>query len=314
MKLILTLLFLGFGVLQGFAQQDTTMIPFVAYWSTGDTYDFNITKIKRKWQNGKIQRDDSTAYLVHFEVLDSTKEGYSIQWKYTTNLEDFGVPVELYNRFSKYKMTKVIYTTNEVGQFLGIQNWQEIAAVIKELTVDLVKILEEENDPKNERLKALIPSMLSIYETRAGVEQLVLKELYYFHFPFGLKYSVTETAQYEEEFTNMFQGTTIHGDATLRVSEVDFEKQYGALLQEIELNGAEIKAAMLHIVELAQTDQPKVVEAMRASKVSSKDYNTYAYYYYPGVPVHIQTQRTTFVHVRPHLIKIMETIRIDLVE
>ena len=50
---------------------------------------------------------------------------------------------------------------------------------------DIVEFLGEEDEKKKEVLKTAMKPFKEIYSSKQGVEQLVLKELQYFHFPLG---------------------------------------------------------------------------------------------------------------------------------
>ena len=95
MKILLLLcpLLISFHCCLAQEAPDTTAVPFVAYWAIGDSYNFRITKIKKKWINKKQVRDDSSSYIANFQVLDSTENGYTIQWSFKTNLGDFDIPL-----------------------------------------------------------------------------------------------------------------------------------------------------------------------------------------------------------------------------
>ncbi len=47
-------------------QPDTHLFPFVAYWTVGDKYNFEITKIKNKYQNDSLVKADTSIYRSTF--------------------------------------------------------------------------------------------------------------------------------------------------------------------------------------------------------------------------------------------------------
>ena len=55
-----------------FSQADTTKISFVAYWSVGDSYDFNVTKSTQQWKKNELTKDQKQNYKANFTVIDST--------------------------------------------------------------------------------------------------------------------------------------------------------------------------------------------------------------------------------------------------
>lgn len=314
MKLTLSALLLVVGTLFCCAQEDTTGVPFVSYWSVGDSYNFRVTKIQKKWKKGVLTKNDSSSYVANFKVLDSTENSYTIQWKYSNNLKDFNVPLEFYGRFSKYKMTEVIYTTNELGEFIGVKNWREIASIMKKLSAELMEVLAEEKGTDKKQLKKIMKSLLKIYESKEGIEQLVLKELYFIHFPFGVEFSKTETLYYEEEIPNMFGGDPIKGDSKIYVSELDEEDDYCVLIKEMQLNPEDMKEAMLDVLKMMKSTNPEMVAIMKTAKIDTKDHHKYEYYYYPGIPIHVEAKRSTVIEIQGEKAEKIEITRIEWVE
>ena len=119
-------------------QPDTLKVPFVAGWAVGDTFHFNITKIKQTWQGKNMTQNDSSQYRAHFEVIDADTSAYTIRWQVENALfNTFNIPGHLRKKLSRYEVTSVIYTTDKTGAFKGIQNWQEIS--------NMITIIMEEN-------------------------------------------------------------------------------------------------------------------------------------------------------------------------
>ena len=63
MKVAFAFLFLSLGLF-GFSQNDSIQkIPFVAYWSNGDSYDYLITKVNKEWKGDLMEKNDSTPLM-----------------------------------------------------------------------------------------------------------------------------------------------------------------------------------------------------------------------------------------------------------
>lgn len=313
MRLIIALILI-LNYTFSFGQTDSLTIPFVSYWAKGDSYDFKVTKIKNQWKEGIMTKNDSSSYVVNFEVIDSTDISYRIRWRYKTNLSSFSIPDELADKFAKYQMTEVIYQTSEVGEFIGIENWQEIASMMKALFSDLIEVLSEEKTSTKEELDKAMRPLIQIYESKEGVEQLVFKELHYFHFPFGLEYTVNEPIEYEELLPNMFGGKPIRGDAKLYFEEVNYEKSYCMMIQEMKLNPADTKELVLTLFKRMGLKEKEMDEALKIAKFDITDYNKYEYYYYPGVPIRIETNRESVIDIDKENVKRIEKTIIELVE
>src|SRR5690606_36967896 len=118
---------------------------------------------------------------------------------------------QLAEKFAKYQNTEVIYLTSETGEFVGIENWKEIATMMKGLFADVVDVMADKANTDKKELSKTIQPLLLAYESKEGVEQLVFKELQLIHFPFGLEYTVDEVIKYEEQLPNMFGGNPIRG-------------------------------------------------------------------------------------------------------
>lgn len=313
MRFFTVLIFTFLFTFPAFSQLDTTVVPFISYWSKGDSYDFQITKIKRKWSEDKLTKEDSSAYTVNFFVMDSTADSYTIKWSYNTNLEAFGVPKERYYDFKKYAKTEVIYKTTELGEFVEITNWKEISEMMLELFDNTEKYIVETTKTDAEKLKETLLPIRQIYTSQQGIEQLVFKELQYFHFPFGLEYEVDATVEYETLLPNMFGGDPISGETLLYVEEVDFEHGYCMLIQEMVLNKKDTKKLIDTMFKKMGIEDDKYNEFMQDAVIEVNDFNVFEYFYNPGVPYRIETNRMVNVQVEKTISRSLEINRIELI-
>ncbi|WAC03008.1 hypothetical protein N7U66_05095 [Lacinutrix neustonica] len=245
MNKLLSLILLLIFTTPIFSQIDTTKVSFIAYWSKGDNYNFKVTKIKKMWTNDKLTKNDSTQYIANFKVIDSTEKSYTIQWSYKNylintykeNLNKIYEDKKAVNEIvKKYDVTKVIYKTDEYGEFLEIVNWQDISKLMSNMLGELEKSIQARKPDKLKEVKQAMKPLAEIYSSKDGIEQLILYELQYFHFPFGTEYDLNSPFEYEQELPNMVGGEPIKGNAKLSIVEVDFEEFYCVLKEEVELN------------------------------------------------------------------------------
>lgn len=295
-------------------QIDTTTVPFVAYWGKGDSYNFKVTKIKERWKGGEQTKYDSSSYVVNFLVMDSTATSYTIKWSYETQLTQLNIPTELLEKFAKYNMTEVIYRTSELGEFLAIENWEAISEMMTGLLTDMVEVLAADKGVDKTILEKSMQSIISIYSSQQGIEQLVFNELQYFHFPFGLEYTVDEPILYEEQLPNMFGGAPIRGDAKIYFESVDYEQAFCVLVQEMKLNPDDTKAIILNFFKSMNLDDAKMEKAMETAQFDIIDKNRYEYFYYPGVPYKIETRRESIIDIEAEKGRRVDMTRIELVE
>lgn len=318
----LSLILLLFITTPLFSQIDTTKVSFIAYWSKGDSYDFKVTKVKKRWTNDKLTKNDSTQYIANFKVLDSTEKSYTIQWSYKNNLintykknlnkiyEDKKAINEI---VKKYDVTKIVYKTDEYGEFLEIINWQEVSDLMSKMLGELEKSIQIRKPDKLKEVEKAMEPLAKIYSSKEGVEQLILYELQFFHFPFGSEYDVNIPFEYEQELPNMVGGEPIKGNAKLSIIEVDFEELYCVLKEEVELNPDDTKRQVIMLLKKMGIEGKKAEDIMKTAIFDITDLNYYQYYYDPGIPHRIYGSRKTLVNMENSKVENFEELEIELI-
>ena len=297
-----------------FSQVDTTKVAFVSYWSIGDSYNFKVSKINQQWKEGTLTKDQKQEYVANFTVIDSTQTSYTIKWSYENDLGNtYKIPEKLLNRFSKYKITEIEYKTSEVGDLIEILNWKEVGETMNSMFDDIVEVLGEEDEKKKETLKTAMQPFKQIYSSKQGVEQLVLKELQYFHFPMGVEFNITKPMFYDEELPNMFGGNPIKAKAKLYFEDVDFDDSFCTFKQEMSLNPDDTREILKQIFKKMNLDDKGMEKAFKTAVFEINDRNTYEYYYNPGVPYKIEAIRETTIDIDKEKGKRIDKTIIELI-
>lgn len=298
-----------------FSQIDTTKIAFVSYWSIGDSYNFKISKIKKQWKEGKLTKDQKEDYIANFKVIDSTENSYTINWSYENDLGNtYKIPEKLLDRFSKYKITEIKYKTSEVGYLIEILNWKEVGDTMNSMIVDIIDVLGDKDEMKKDALKTALQPFKQIYSSKQGVEQLVLKELQYFHFPMGLEYDITEPLLYDDELTNMLGGRPIKAKAKLYFENVDFEESFCVIKQELSLDPKDTKDLLKQFFKQMKLGNKEVKKALETAVLQIEDKNVFEYYYNPGIPHRIETIRETIIDIDKAKVKNIDKTIIELID
>lgn len=298
-----------------FSQIDTTKIAFVSYWSIGDSYNFKISKIKKQWKEGKLTKDQKQDYIANFKVIDSTENSYIINWSYENDLGNtYKIPEKLLDRFSKYKITEIKYKTSEVGYLIEILNWKEVGDTMNCMIVDIIEVLGDKDEMKKDALKTALQPFKQIYSSKQGVEQLVLKELQYFHFPMGLEYDITEPLLYDDELTNMLGGRPIKAKAKLYFENVDFEESFCVIKQELSLDPKDTKDLLKQFFKQMKLGNKEVKKALETAVLQIEDKNVFEYYYNPGIPHRIETIRETIIDIDKAKVKNIDKTIIELID
>ena len=298
-----------------FSQIDTTKIAFVSYWSIGDSYNFKISKIKKQWKEGKLTKDQKQDYIANFKVIDSTENSYTINWSYENDLGNtYKIPEKLLDRFSKYKITEIKYKTSEVGYLIEILNWKEVGDTMNSMIVDIIEVLGDKDEMKKDALKTALQPFKQIYSSKQGVEQLVLKELQYFHFPMGLEYDITEPLLYDDELPNMLGGRPIKAKAKLYFENVDFEESFCVIKQELSLDPKDTKDLLKQFFKQMKLGNKEVKKALETAVLQIEDKNVFEYYYNPGIPHRIETIRETIIDIDKEKVKNIDKTIIELID
>ncbi len=301
------------GTIFCFAQVDSTKIPFIAYWSKGDSYDFLITKISKHWNRDKLERQDSSSYYTTFTVIDSTESSYKINWKYKANFGDFPPQFgELLN--NNNVILDFIYTTNEFGEFIEVENWEEVSGYIKK-TFEVItqNLISKKADFDIDKFNKTIEPFISIFTSKEGIETIVLKELVFFHFPFGTEFDPNETVEYEDELPNLFGGKPIRGDSKIYFHMVDFEDEICSFSHEMKINSEDAKNMVNHLLTQMGFDMEKVENELLEGKLDITDNNYFEYFYNPGIPNFIETNRLVELDAGKMKNKKQDIIRIELI-
>lgn len=312
MKLQLSIWIYLLGIVFSFAQVEGKSVPFVAYWSKSDSYDFMITKINTKWKGDQIEQKDSSSYFTTFTVIDSTKNSYKINWKAKMNLSN--MPAEYGDLLNSNTIAfDFIYKTNELGEFQGIENWKEVREKVEQQFEVIIKEQNSKLSKENqEKVRQGIKPLLDILLSKDGIELIVLKELTYFHFPFGAEFETSEVIEFEDELPNLFGGRSLKTDAKIYFKEVDEENGFCSFVHEMNINPEDSKEMVKNLFQQMGSISNSEIDETLSGKFDIKDYNYFEYYYYPGVPYFIETNRTSEVDNGKFQAKKTETIRIEL--
>lgn len=309
-SLLLVLIALTAGA---FCQDDTTSVSYVAYWSVGDSYDFRVRKTTMQWTGDSLTKDEVSEYTANFEVVDSTESSYTILWTYSNELVNtWDIPEEMLDELSKYELSEVVYTTTELGEFTGIENWEELAEMMRSMFNDVFRIIAKGSEEEFDKLMQAGRPFLEMYSSKEGIEQMVLPELRLFHFPFGAMIDVGDTIRYEDQFPNLLGGDPIRADAKLWFEEVDFGEERSLLVQESKLNREDTMALLKEILSRMGAAGEDMARVLAEATYTIDTYNRYDFYYYPGVPVMIDFNRQMRIDIGEEKNRREDKITIEL--
>ena len=314
MKSKLLLLSLLLTSLFSFAQIDSTKVQFVAYWSIGDSYDFKVTKVKQQWKAGKQTKDEENSYTVNFKVVDSTATSYTIDWTFQNELLDnYKLPEKIAEKIEEYRFLKVQYKTSEVGDFLEIINWKEIGQKMNKMFDLIINADSKTDKKKKEEIKVNMQQFKEMYSSKEGVEQLILKEIQYFHMPLGREYETAEPVYYEEDIPNIFGGDPIKANGKLYFEAIDYEENFCILKNEMTLDPEDTKKTLTAVFKKMNLNDKEMSKALETAVFKIEDNNTYEYYNIPGIPHRIEAIRELYIDINQEKGKRIDKTIIELI-
>lgn len=311
---ILTIIYFTSGLSAQTKLPDTT-ISVIAYWAKGDTYKFKVTKTKTTWQNDEIKKSDTSQYLASFTVVDSTDTTYQIRWTFENSiLNTYKLPDYLTDKLSKYANLELMYTTTESGEFLRIDNWRELSVMVQEMydeiSMELTKALDEEGIKK---FKSSFATLTSAFTSQHGVEALLMKEISYLHYPFGFSFKLNDVIRYEDKLPTMFEDMVLRSVVEVWVDTVDLADDWCIILQRMAIRDDDAKIMARKFLSNMGFDE-KEIQQIEKGKYQMNDFNYYEYYYYPGIPIYIETKRETVFQIDREISKAIEKVVIEWVE
>jgi hypothetical protein len=296
--------------LNGSCQTDTSIVPVAAHWNIGDSWQYDVTKIKRTMQGRKVMQDDSIHYRAQFLVAGADSSAYTIHWSMANPFfQVFGLPATLVKKYPQYATTVVIYKTSITGAYTGIDNWQEIGLMLNDLIREEIAGKTADTSQQSLQIRNSLKAMASVYTTKRGIEQLVFKELIMFHFPLGKQYEIGQLYNYTEKIPVMKNSLPATGDGIIFIRRRDTQKQTCELVQRMKVLPDSANTMLKYYFTQLGMRKEAIDPAIASSVLNVSDNNIFDYLYNPGIPVKITVSRETVIDVLDdHVKQIDKTI------
>lgn len=306
-----------------YSQVDSTKISIAAYWSIGDSYDFKISKVDQEWRDEVLTKKDSSQHIANFKVVDSTENSYTVEWTYKNSLfntvneglmEMINDPEVLENIAKANEVNKVIYETDEVGEFIQVLNWKELGEATSSYMENvIVGVLKERPDITEQKLRDFLQPFKETFSTQQGIEEFTVDEIQLFHYLLGYDYDITEPIEFDQEFPNMFGGDPIMGETILTFEEVDFEESFCSVLEKTTINAEDSKRVIYSFLEKIMPDKTEFERVLDNTLLDIKDLNYFQFYYNPGIPHYIYHGRKVEMNVDGAITERINETYIELV-
>ena len=181
---LFSLLFIATTVFSQNVITDTTA-TVVAYWKKGDKKTYTLKKIIEQDKRGGGTRKDSASFKVTLQVLAETEKSYTIEWRYTTLSLPAITPDDIPGMEALCNNLRIVYTTDETGNFTAVNNLSEIQASMNKAFEILFKPGKLTPDAA-----LMMKELKNILSNKESIEAIVLKEVQMFHSPYGAEFNI----------------------------------------------------------------------------------------------------------------------------
>lgn len=311
-KSTLSFILLLFVSSQVFAQIGPNEVPIVAYWSKGDTLNYQMTKISIQKKLGQTTKVDSSLTDVKIIVFDSTEFMYRLKWRSQTDLSQMGIPKEMMDELKEFTQFDIVYKTDEFGSFLEVENWEEIAEKMETLLEMVI-----ESSPSNidkESLKKRMQPLLSAFTSKEGVEQLLCKEIHFLHFAFGYAYDTLVKQEFTQQLPNVFSGGYLNSTGTQWVENINLQDYTLELRENSVIDEKDTKELILDMLSRLKIPKSNIKKEYKKSKIELNDQRYLKIDFRRGVPIYTSTSREIKVKLPNQDAEKIDIVKFQLVK
>ncbi len=313
MRFFILALFLFSNFFSVNSQNSEESVPFVAYWSVGDAFVYEVEKISVTMSDGNITKNDTTRYTATFSVTDSTATSYTVNYliknDFSSQFGDQKIPEAL----KKFEQMEVLILTDELGTFQEIKNWKEVSGQLTEMTNQIVSGFIQAGIISESEKETVLQSIQASMASKQAIEQLTFQEIQLMLFPFGAELS-TEELSYEEPLPNLLGGDPLRANSTLGVSDINKEETTCTLTHTMSVNKKDSKELINDLLESMGLETTELKKAINKSKYETNDVTVSSFNYDYGLLLSLNyTRNFNFTLANESTIQIKK-ITIELLE
>ncbi len=193
--------------------EDST-VQAIVYWDKMEKQTYKISEEKIKLEGTDTVSKSIYSYKVDITVLDSTANSYTAEWVY----KDFiGIsPTNFSQNLSAImKDVKVVFKTNELGEFAEVVNWEEI----RDKNKKSISILEDKFKDLSLSEKTMLTLQKS-HTSKESIESNAIKDIRQFLTFNGAKYKLGEVIEATTETINTFGGKPFDIHTSVYLDEI----------------------------------------------------------------------------------------------
>jgi hypothetical protein len=218
-KSLLTLFYLTLKIFCfGQINPSDSTVTVKAFWKKGDTMIYSVTKT-----GTRIKEIDTiisqSKYKIELVILNSNTKGFKIQCRYH-DIETSSVDTisELLANLSNY--SKVIYTTDQNGSFIGVENWKELQQQMHEATTIIKK-----QSKLPESFNSILREVEKKYSSKEAIESSAIKDILQLHYFYGYHGKIGDVGSFVISEPSIFGNILIDYENTISLDDIDFNNE-----------------------------------------------------------------------------------------
>ncbi len=262
MKRLFVLCTLIMAFISGYAQimKDST-IQVVAYWNLGDKYKYKYHSQAYTVEGNDTIWGDKTDELFTIEVVDSTANGYILEYRCLEDVHDMvdkTTQAILQPIMDKYKGLPYRFSTNQHGAFQDLANWEEIQQAMDSIMVDIKAGLHNyylEGAKKEgldsipaeakQQIEAFIDhifgQMKSKEWTLVGMDYIISPLFYH-----GARLDLNREYSYKQKYVSPWIPTDmVEADESFYIDKVDYETSWTTFHRIQKYDAGELLATFM---------------------------------------------------------------------
>lgn len=270
-----------FPALKAQINMEDSTVQVIGYWDKNEKQSYLIQEKKATVVNEDTTSSQEFSYKVDVQIVDSTAESYTIEWKYF-DYKYISSPQELKTILTAYQPTKVLLKTDEMGVLAEIINSAEISAAMTKRLKNLIKKYKSD-----QYLVSEFTALIDKYASKDAVEQLALSEIQQYYNYHGGRYKLDEnlSATVKSPFMNLEEG--IDAELNVWLSEINVDDNNYILQMSKILDEEAMKKLMYEEAkndpELTPDEKPEIhdmpqlkVETWAASRIHNSGWIVYS--------------------------------------
>lgn len=200
------------------AQKDSSY-KCVAHWKKGEEKVLLIKRMKVKIDSGKPEPAFTFSYEAFITILDSTKNGYKVQWVFHLPDDVKKSTPGLAEAMPVYEGLKMIFVTDRMGAFKELINWLEVKDVyVKMMEISLPKNLDD-------TAKAAIEKSKELFNSKEMVESALIKEIQLYYSSYGAVFTMAGSS-HQASLSNPFSDEPIPAILSEKIIELAPQLDY----------------------------------------------------------------------------------------